>query len=458
MAEKHLIIVAYAVAPGPGGPEGHVNARFLQALANYWPLGVSVITAGGSPMNDEGVPLADMTGWQYYSIGVTGADGNHNTRLSKFSAWCLTQIRDRKPGILFAKSINRIVYWLTGTGIKMFAWRYTASRILRKELKVHPGAIVYSRALPFESILAAGVVRKAQPFPWLVNINDPLPPDVWSGLYQTDHWTNLRMRTTFKKILPMIDAFTFPCRRLRDLEVAAFPEMNNMPSVILPHLTKIVPSSHKSNDLSQKKGNHLQIAFAGTLRKKRIQQELAVVLKDFIRQAPRIANDLKFVFHLARPNPYAEAFIQSLPVRTQITLRYFDDRLDRELMKADILLDIEAEEDEPLSLTKVVNYLGYQKPIWAICMPNGTTWELMTQHNCGYFSPLGDREAMLSTLHTICKDWREDKIKQSIPGPEVLERFGSPSQVEDLLTLSAYVENKNVASEPERVFSIEDWP
>ncbi len=458
MAAKHIIIVAYAIAPGPGGPEGHVNARFLQALANFWPAGVSVITAGGSPTNDRGVLLAELPGWRYHSLGETGADSIRATWLSKFAAWSLTQIRDRKSGRFLAKTFNRIIYWLTGSGLKMTAWQYTARRTLQKELQAHPEAIVYSRALPFESIIAVAGIRKKHSFAWFVNINDPLPPDVWGGLYQTERWRNARVRATFKKILPRIDAFTFPSRRLRDLEVAAFPDLQNVPRVILPHLTNRVPNSQRLGDPSNDKGNELQIAFAGTLRKKRLHWELAMALEDFVSESLQLAKDLRIIFHLARPNPFAEEFIRSLPIHTEVTLGYFDDQLDRQLVRADVLLDLEAEEDKPLSLTKVVNYLGYQKPIWAICMPNGTTWELVQKHNCGYLSPLGDREAILSTLQTIYRDWLQENLKQRIPNPEVLERFGPEAQIEDLLALSAYLGDKGVESEQARALPLKDWP
>jgi hypothetical protein len=454
----HLIIVAYAVAPGPGGPEGHVNARFLQALANYWPAGVSVITAGEDPLNDVGRRLAGLPGWQYYSLGEAGDVGGRTTYFSKVATWCLRQIRDQKPGRIFAKIFNRAIYMITGSGIKMLAWRQTAKRILKKELRCHPDAIVYSRALPFESILAVANLRKNHPFPWLANINDPLPPDVWGGLYHTAKWSNKRMRAAFKKSLPLVDAFTFPCRRLRDVELAAFPEMKNVPVVILPHLTKICSFSHSPRNTVKGGEALLRIAFAGTLRKKRVQGVFADALHEFVRKSPQLAETLQITFHLARPNPHAEAFIRSLPIHTKITLGCFDDHLDQELVNAHVLMDIEAEEDKPLSLTKVVNYLGYQKPIWAICMPNGTTWELVTKHNLGYYSPLWDCEAILSSLFEICQDWRRGRFSEKCPSAEVLERFGPKAQIEDLLALTMNVGSKSKTRFPVREIPIKDWP
>src|ERR1035441_5151358 len=155
----HLIIVAYALSPGPGGPEGIVNARLVRALARYWPSGVSVISAGGPPSLEEGECFFSKPEWAFHM-----GDGH------------VKGLRDRQSFIY--RCINRAVYELTGEGLKGQCWMRFAARALRKELKAHPTAIVYSRALPYTSIETVRRVRRNRSFRWIVNINDPLPPDI----------------------------------------------------------------------------------------------------------------------------------------------------------------------------------------------------------------------------------------------------------------------------------------
>src|SRR2546427_701493 len=93
---SHLIIVAYAVAPGPGGAEGIVNTRLLRALAEHWPFGVSVITAGGIPRLEDGTSLSDLPHWNFHTLGPHGGDGEDRTLLNSAAGWCLDQVNSRR--------------------------------------------------------------------------------------------------------------------------------------------------------------------------------------------------------------------------------------------------------------------------------------------------------------------------------------------------------------------------
>src|ERR1035437_7877473 len=74
----HLIIVAYALSPGPGGPEAVLNARLLRALAEHWPSGVSVISGGGPPNPEgDGGCLSAKPGWVFH-IGSGSIGGLRN--------------------------------------------------------------------------------------------------------------------------------------------------------------------------------------------------------------------------------------------------------------------------------------------------------------------------------------------------------------------------------------------
>ena len=123
-----LIVVAYAVAPGPGGPESFVNAQLLRALAEHWPAGVTVITGGSAPALNRG-GRTDLPGWSIHSLGEFG---ERELARGRFAAWCsqaTTGLRS-VPG----RALNRIVHWRTGHGLKTFSWQLAARRLLRHAL------------------------------------------------------------------------------------------------------------------------------------------------------------------------------------------------------------------------------------------------------------------------------------------------------------------------------------
>lgn len=455
----HLIVVAYAVAPGPGGPEGHVNARFLQALAEYWPGTFAVITAGASPHIGDELLLTDHPQCTFYHIGETGKAGNFSALLSRWFSWSARHCRSNGLATRIpAKVINRFVYWRTGDGTKLQGWRITASRVLRHELERNRRSVVYSRALPFVSISAVANIRRKLSFPWIVNINDPMPADLWPGLYQIDSWACKRQHEAFRKVIPLIDAFNFPCRQLQEIELQAFPHIRSLPTAILPHITKPIDSLHKSNESRVK--NRLEIAFAGTMRKKRIAPAFSEALKKFAQSDPDSLGDIVFAFHLARPNPYGEEFIRRLPANTSVTINTVDNELDDHLAMADVLLDLESNADQPLLLTKIANYIGFQKPIWAICKPQGTAWLLLNNYANGYTSNLDDSDSISETLKLIHKSWRNGTLKNFCPTASVVERFSAKRQVADLTRLIQTVIEKKERSVDKRIPEkiTDDWP
>lgn len=412
MTEPWLIVVAYAVAPGPGGPEGQVNLELLRALAAHWPTGVTVISGGSPPSMRDGTPLASLPGWRVHALGESGG------RLGEIAVRSL-----RRGGLpaLPARAAERLIHGRTGQGIKMASWQSAASRVLERELDLDPRAVVWSRALPFASVAAVDAVRRRRPFRWIVNVNDPMPPSVWPGLYASDPVTDRRTRERFEAALPRIDALTFPSAALRDLEIDAIPALGKIPLEILPHIASapVFPPAPPSD--------RLRIVFGGTLRKDRARPELAEALARIGGRAAEL--DLSFV--LARPTPFAESYAASLPVPARVVVEEDESALTRALAGADLLLDLECEADRPLLLTKVVNYLAAGRPVWALCAPGGTTWSLVGT-GWGYASALGDAEGAAATLLCILDDRSRGALAGRSPSPELAERFSPRRQVADL--------------------------
>lgn len=405
MPVPRLIVVAYAVAPGPGGPESQVNLELLRALAGHWPSGVTVISGGGPPA------VSIPSGWRVHALGEHGP-----------SALAGAAVRLLRRGALPVRAAERLVHLRTGQGIKMLAWQRAASRLLELELDRDPDAVVWSRALPFASVAAVAAVSR--PLRWIVNVNDPMPAGVWPGLYAFDPHADRRIRERFAAVVPRIGALTFPSARLRDLELAAFPELARVPSEVLPH---IAPEAKNGGAPPSRK---LRIAFGGTLRKNRTRPELTEALA----RLPAVCKDLEITFHLARPTPFAEGYAAGLPAPARIVLEEDEEALARSLREADVLLDLECEADRPLLLTKVVNYLAAGRPVWALCAPESTIRDLV-EEGWGYASPLGDPAAVAETLARIHGDWSRGELEARAPSAALRDRFSPRRQVSLLLGL-----------------------
>lgn len=406
-----LIFLAHALAPGGSGAEALVNAELVRALAAHWPGGVTVISGGGMPVLADGTPVSSLPGWRVHALGECGASGG--AVLARLAEAGVRRIRSGGPGSIPARIVERGVFRRTGLGLKAASWAWAAARVLVRELE--PGAVVYSRALPFSSLVAADAVPGR--FPWIANLNDPLPPDVWPGQYASDPWADRKMRQGLTSMLPRIAGLTFPSEQLRELEVRAFPGMGNLPFEIVRHV-----AGPAQAELPGEAGT-LHIAFAGTLRRDRCRRELVEALAG-------AGEELLVSFYVPHPMPAVADYAAGLPVRTRVVTGLADADLRRELAGADVLLDLESEVDRPLLMTKMAGYSAYGKPVWAFCAAGGTTWELMD--GWGYRSALGAPGAELARIR---EDWKAGRLRKRSPSAAVRELFSPRTQVEALLRL-----------------------
>lgn len=406
-----LIFLAHAVAPGPSGAEAMVNAELVRALAAHWPGTVTVISGGGMPVLADGAPVSTLPGWRVHALGECGADGGG--ALSRLAAAGVRRIRQGGPGSIPARIAERAVFLRTGFGLKAASWSWAAARVLARELE--PGDVVYSRALPFSSLVAADAVRRR--FPWIVNLNDPMPPDIWPGQYASDPWADRKVREGLTAMLPRIAGLTFPCEQLRDLQVDAFPDMVGKPYGIVRHVAGPAQAA-----LPGEEGT-LHIAFAGTLRKDRCRRELAEALAG-------AGQEVLVSFYVPHPMPAVAEYAAGLPVRTRVVVGLSEPDLRRELARADVLLDLESEVDRPLLMTKIAGYSAYGKPVWAFCAEGGTTWELL--NGWGYRSALGRPAPELARIR---EDWQAGRLPDRAPSAAVRDRFSARAQVDALLRL-----------------------
>ena len=432
----HLIVVANFLAPGPGGPDAVLNARLLRALAEHWPSGVSVISGGGPPSPEgNGACLSTKPGWAFH-IGSGSIRGLRN-----------------RQSFLY-RCTNRAVYELTGEGLKGQGWMRFAARALHPELDAHPNAIVYSRSLPNMSIEAVRRVRLKRRFPWIVNINDPLPPEIWPGQYPFGAQSCKAIRRSINSAMPLVDAFTFPCAQLRALEIKEFDGMGRTPTAILPHLpSRSLPASNAVVNPAAR----LHIAYAGDLSRRRCRTELVPSLTEFARQEPKLAAQLHFSFYLSKRNPAALEFIESLPFSTSVAIDLPPAQCDEALLSADVLLDIASDVDSPLLMTKMATYLGLNRPVWTLCNPGGTSWNLV-QRGWGYASDVHSGESVCVTLRQILADWSAGVLADRRPPAPMWERFTPARLVQDLLALSQYISSPRLGDSVQPDCLKTDWP
>ena len=453
-SSPHLIIVAHALAPGPGGPEAHVNSELLRALSRHWDGTVAVISGGDEPTLEDGQPVSQLEGWSTYSLPTFNTK-RYPTALSRFLKRAAVASR---AGSIPGKVVNRLAFLASGQGAKMLSWDLATNYVLTHEIAGHPGSFVWSRALPWASIQAPLRVRRKQPFYWILNLNDPFPPGLWSGLMHVSPRAESAIRRKFTEVLEKADALTFPCARLADMELRSFSKMREVPTPIFPHICPLLEAL--PNGRQTRADRTLRIAFAGNLRRNRRSEGLTRALEQLSRSEPALLSDLHLHFHLSRIDSQIRTYVEDLPVNASLTVGDFDSSLIGKLQGEDVLLNLEASVDEPLLLTKLVNYLAVERTIWAIAAPGGTTWGVLENHDCHFRSPINDVEAIAQTLRSIHKKWSVGALEQFQQPTELRVRFSGETQIRDLRTLTTYLEEAPPGTRERSVSrpKFPDWP
>jgi hypothetical protein len=418
-----LILVAHALAPGPGGAESLVNAELVRALAAHWPGGLTVVSGGEAPALADGTLVSSLPGWRVHALGECGASGERPALLGRMAQAGVDRIRRGGMASLPARLVERTVFRRTGLGMKTAAWSRAAAEVLADELEQEPGAVVYSRAFPFASIVAADAVRRRRRFRWIVNLNDPLPPGIWPGQYAFDPRADRGMREGLAAALPRIDGFTFPSEQLRELQAGAFPELARAPFEIVRH---VAGPAAVSEGVPEERTLH--VAFAGNLRRDRCRPELRAALA-----RPGLGEEVRLSFYVPQTSPSVAEYVASLPVPARVVVGLGERELRAELARADVLLDLESEVDRPLLMTKLAGYSVYGRPVWALCAAGGTTWTLLD--GWGYRSALESAEAAQEALDRIRYDWRAGRLPKRAPEQAVTDLFSPRQQVDALLRL-----------------------
>lgn len=422
-----LIVIAYA-ANSSQGPEGFVNTSFLKALYAHWVGEVSVITAGKIDFLD----FQNKSKWKIYSIFPEQFSDSQCSAIDRIFQWAIQSMHQNSKDIIFAKIFNRIIYYFTGYGAKLTYWRLRCERQLKKELENHSGnVIVHCRILPFIGLMSAKKAKRKFRFIWSVNINDPIPSDIWRGVHRESKFTNDKIRSFFRKQANQIDLFTFPSANLRDIEYKSFLNIKKIPHIIIPHT---LPGSVERKLKKSIKNKKLEIAFSGSLRKNRMRDEFKNALLSIQNQDPSILDSIKikFYFNLSYEKLIKD-YLSSLPVENEVISLGRESNKFEDIAQSDVLLNLESEQDGPLLLTKVVNYISLRKPIWAICAQNGTTWSLLSKYNCGYLAACDNELSIVKSVYKISNDWKKDKLSQRASS-EVLVNYFSAEKCIDKFT------------------------
>jgi glycosyltransferase involved in cell wall biosynthesis len=446
-----VIISAYAVYPLPNIAEGVVNAALLDALRSQIRIGLVTSPSGYQPVNQ-------LQPGQDHVVRVYADD--RNSRSYKF----LELLADWRaypkwhPNGAFVRLVDHVrVNVKKLAPLCVAAWgRCAAAQILQWLEGDFRDAVIWARATPPESFEAAISAFRRNPFPLVVNYNDPMPHCLlWGKTHGNlnpafDDFQHRQNRF----LASNAQAWTFPSRRLADM-MASVAGLDRNRCFVIPHL---VPRAEWDSNQPLPDGPWL--LYAGTFYSSVFSEKI----RSGIAQYAQAGGKLRLRFVLKQPTAQVHRWIDQAVPGAQVHANLSPVEVASLLQKAQAILVLDCPYHSPLLLTKVVESVCSNKPVLAFTSPQSTTHEVISAAGGIVIDPV-TAERVKEGLHLL-EQLLEDHEKRRWPMSDrqrVMSRFDPERITNDSIAVLEYARQRfcwrqrRTGKEPEPP-AIESWP
>ncbi|MEL0651239.1 hypothetical protein V6246_07365 [Algibacter sp. TI.3.09] len=328
-----IIVVAYAVHPDLKSSEAIVNKNWLDVSAT------------------KGNRLLVLSAFHNYRF--KGEEIQLVKKLKTSAA--LYKISKKKKGIdKFVYSVvNKIfkIVFSSNQTLHNIVWIKKQSRILAKTITNKD--VVWSRILPIMSLAPVLNVYAKKPFPFIVNVNDPIHVNSFKK-------NNLNSeQKLFLSTKNKAQAWTFPSSKLAD-KMANNYNLDRARCFVIPHAMRELANLYKRDIKKQ----HINVLYTGTFYKSAFTDEFKKSLIAFNKlECAKVVN---FTFVLSQFDEESVIWLkESIP---NGTLKFKLERVEvLELVKkADCMFVVDSILHSELLKGKLIEALSFGVPVFAV--------------------------------------------------------------------------------------------
>lgn len=355
------------------GAESLVTLKLARALLD-WGYGVRVIFQ----QKEASSVIQDSLNILPYCVGIKAGNGYVGALL-----WCV-----------------KAIYWAVKTN-----WKYD---------------LVMSRAMPAYAHAPALVLKCVKKISWIANWSDPFPAGIAPSPYGKGVNAKISMLHSLyaKLITHKADWHTFPSSRLRDWISRRYPKIKSKSSII-PHImfeVKKVNEKYKEHD------QLLKLIYAGSLYKRNpeVLLEALAVLRNKNIEFP-----IKFFF-IGEKTPSFEECIDKYYFQEYINCLGRKSYAETCLLieEADVAVMLEAPCEEGVFLSsKLLDYLQYNKPIFAMSPTPGVMEDLLIEFGGGVFANCSAPEDVANKLCDLIALWKDKRMDTALDSSRLKKHF-----------------------------------
>ncbi len=293
--------------------------------------------------------------------------------------------------------------------------------------------LLFTRGMPMSCHVAGHIIKRRTGIPWISYWSDP-----WvTNPYHVGLVGPLGKRINVfleKRVLQNSDRVVFVTDTTRETVLGNYTVDWREKCHLVPHCFDRELSFLSANK-HVKMTSNLTITHVGKLYHKRRPDWLFVALKEILDENPTLSQDLTLLF-IGRVEERMKKLIKELsiddfvhwlpPVSYLESLQY--------IHSSDILLLIDAPSDDPSPFlpSKLADYLGSGRPIFALTPKRGETASLVKQINGWIVEPDNVQEIKTALLE-ILKKWEKGTLMEHRYSPDALKQYSAGEATSKLI-------------------------
>ncbi|AUC82073.1 hypothetical protein [Lacinutrix sp. Bg11-31] len=334
---NRIIVSAYSVHPDQKSSEAIVNKNWLDILYK------------------KGSVLYVISAFNNYSFkgGVIKLIKKHKTNALLYK----TSKQNKGLGGLVYKvlnTLNKTVFNSNNTLLETI-WVKKQSKILHNTITQED--VVWSRILPTLSIVPILNVYRKKPFPFIVNVNDPIN----AGVFKQDNLDS--HQAVFLKTKDIAQAWTFPSSKLAD-RMANNYNLDRQRCFVIPHAMQKVEKLYKRNIEKQE----VNFLYAGTFYKSAFTEEFKTSLITFNKL--EVSQKVSFTFVLSQFDEESITWLKASIPNVILKFKLERTQVLELIKKSDCMFVVDSILHGELLKGKLIEALSFGVPVFGVTYPN----------------------------------------------------------------------------------------
>lgn len=427
MSEKEqILVVAYAIYPEIKSSEGIVNDNWIQVINND--LEVLYISLLSTIEYDK-------VRNQWKTVRSQKLQKNYLWAKNKFSL-----------GGIWQRILNRVIKNKYRFPHHVFLWKNKQLPPLITFIKQQTNTVVWARVLPTHSLALLLEAYKKQPFPIVLNINDPIEKN------------RVNEYDLFIQLKNHIQCFTFPSWALAK-QTATAHQLDISKCFVLPHAMAEQPVLY--GDVPREKNAKVKIVYTGTFYKSAFTREFQEGLQRFMKST--LAKNVSFTWILSQYDAASIIWLQNAIPDVEILTKLDRNEVLKVVASADVMMVVDAESHKNLLKGKLAEAISFGIPILGISYKDAVIDKVLKQYGtpCAYQNEPGDvlKKLELVIKNTIDPEWVSQFKQQRTT---VMQQFSGVSIAKNTYTINQFAKARfqSIQNGNDAVSSpfLDNWP